>query len=210
MTLPGLNGFCSSTFSGFRKMLAVVPQRLRRRSFLHAEYLGLVPFPSGALPAEISLAPAYPGYFLVRRAFVRRILAHRRDENRQPFIVQYDIRRENRGPRRRHRFAKRPLLPYPCFNRRGRWQLEVQFNIGKRNKRTPYHRLVSLACCPCTTDSEGYEVDPFFVQLGGLTHGLYDGFWEAHHGNGDTRDNTAANLFTLWWEVHRQLPRGTT
>ena len=165
MTSPGLNGFCSSTFSGFRKMPAVVPQRLRRRSFLHAEYLGLVPFPSGALPAEISLAPAYPGYFLVRRAFVRRILAHRRDENRQPFIVQYDIRRENRGPRRRHRFAKRPLLPYPCFNRRGRWQLEVQFNIGKRNKRTPYHRLVGLACCPCTTDSEGYEVDPFLVQL---------------------------------------------
>ena len=44
MTSPGLNGFCSSTFSGFRKMPAVVPQRLRRRSFLHAEYLGLVPF----------------------------------------------------------------------------------------------------------------------------------------------------------------------
>ena len=43
--------------------------------------------------------------------------------------------------------------------------------------------------------------------MGDLTLGLYDDFWEVHHGNGDPRDNTAGNLYTLWWEVHRRLPR---
>ena len=187
-----------------------VPSRLARRTFLYAEYLGLSPFPSGDLPDEINLAPAYPGYFLVKRHFVRRILAHRRDENRKPFIVQYDIKRELRGHGRgRRRFASRPLLPKPAHNKKGRWQLEVQLSIGGKRIKTPYHRLVGLSVCPCTTDSEGYEVDPFTVKLGGLTEGLYDSFWEVHHGNASTRDNTAGNLFTLWWEVHRRLPRLT-
>ena len=189
-------------------MPQLVARRLRRRFFLHAECAGLKPFPAGDLPDEIDLAPAYPNYVLVRRKFVRRILAHRRDANRAPFFVQYDIWRALRGKNKRgRRFAKKPLLPYPLYNKRSRWQLEVQFKVGNRNKRTPYHRLVGLTCCPCTTDEHGYETDPFFVRLGGLTRGLYDGFWEVHHGDGNLRKNTAGNLFALWWEVHRGLPR---
>ena len=189
-------------------MPAPVPVRLPRRSPLGAEYLGLRPFPAGGLPAMVDLAPAYPGYVLFRRRFVRRILAHPDDICRTPFIVQYDILRKlrahDRGPRR---FAKRPLLPVPKYNKRGRWQLDVVFYINGVRRRTGYHRLVGLSVCPCTTDSHGYECDPFRVRLGDLTLGLYDDFWEVHHGNGNPRDNTAGNLYTLWWEVHSRLPR---
>jgi len=173
--------------------------------------VGVKPFPAAGLPDEIDLAPAYPNYVMVRRKYVRRVLAHPRDENREPFIVQYDIWRVLRGKNRRgRRFAKRPLLPCPAHNRRGRWQLEVVFKVGNKNRRTPYHRLVGLACCPCTSDHLGFEWAsgcPFFVRPGELTNGLYEWFWEVHHGDGNLRNNTAGNLFTLWWEVHRGLPR---
>ena len=136
------------------------------------------------------------------------MLAHRDDPDRRPFYCQYDIRRELRGRWRRwRRWDRRPLLPIPSRDRYGRWQLEVQFRLGGRTIRTPYHRVVGLKLCPCTTDHEGWEVDPFMVQIGGLTDGLDDTFWEVHHDNHDVRDNSVGNLFTLWWEVHQQLPR---
>ena len=154
------------------------------------------------------MAPAYPGYFLVRRTHVRRVLARGDDPDRRPFYCQYDIRRELRGRSRRwRRWDRRPLLPIPNRDRYGRWQLEVQFAKGGKTIRTPYHRVVGLELCPCTTDREGWEVDPFMVQMGGLTDGLYDQFWEVHHDNHDVRDNSVGNLFTLWWQVHQQLPR---
>ena len=89
----------------------------------------------------------------------------------------------------------------------GRGQLEVQFAKDGKRYRTPYHRVVGLKLCPCTTDHEGWGVDPFMVQIGGLADGLYDHFWEVHHDNHDVRDNSVGNLFTLWWEIHQQLPR---
>lgn len=48
---------------------------------------------------------------------------------------------------------------------------------------------------------------PLLVRLGELTNGVYDGFWEVRLGDGNLRNSTAGNLFTLWWEVHRGLPR---
>ena len=188
-------------------MPARVPARLPRRRCRGAD---LPVFPAGGLPREVSLAPAYPGYFLVRRTHVRRVLAHRDDPDRRPFYVQYDIRRELRGrgrSRRWRRWDRRPLVPIPSRDRDGRWQLEVQFRKGGKRVRTPYHRVVGLKLCPCTTDHEGMGVDPFFVLIGGLTDGLYDTFWEVHHANHDVRDNSVGNLFTLWWQVHQQLPR---
>ena len=50
--------------------------------------VGLGPFPAGGLPDEGGLAPAYPNYVMVRRKFVRRILGHPLDANREAFIVQ--------------------------------------------------------------------------------------------------------------------------
>ena len=148
---------------------------------------------------------------LCTETFVRRVLAHPRDANREPFIVQYDIWRVLRGKNRRgRRFAKRPLLPYPACNRRNRWQLEVVITVGNKNMRTPYHRLVVLTCCPCTSDHFGFEWAsgcPLFVRLGDLTNGLYEWFWEVHHGDGNLRNNAAGNLCTLLWEVNRGLPR---
>ena len=190
-------------------MPALVPARLPRRTCRDAaELLGLRPFPAGGLPREVSLAPAYPGYFLVRRKHVRRVLAHRDDDDRRPFYCQYDIRRELRGRSRRwRRFDRRPLLPIPNRDRYGRWQLEVQFAKDGKRYRTPYHRVVGLKLCPCTTDHEGWEVDPFMVQIGGLTDGLYDHFWEVRHDNRDVRDYSVGNLFTPWWEVRQRLPR---
>ena len=179
-------------------MPAAVPLRLPRRTFLDAEYAGLENFPAGGLPAEVSLAPAYPGYVLVRRDYVRHIPAHHTDNCRKPFIIQYDIRRLRRERKARNRFDGRRLRPTPKYNRKGRWQLDVVLTVGGKKKRTGCHRLIGLSVCPCTTDSRGFEVDPYKVSLGRLTRGLYDIFWEVHHGDQDTRNNTAGNLFTLW------------
>ena len=44
--------------------------------------------------------------------------------------------------------------------------------------RYPYYRLLGLYLWPCTSDHQGYEVDPFYIQFGGFTNGLYDTFWE--------------------------------
>ena len=78
---------------------------------------------------------------------------------------------------------------------------------AEKRIRTPFHRVVRLKLCPCTADHEGWEVDPYMVQIGGLTDGLYDHFWEVRHDNRDVRDYSVGNLFTPWWEVRQQLPR---
>ena len=183
-------------------MPPAVASRLPRRRCAEVDY------PAGDLPPEISLAPAYPGYYLVRRPRLGRVLADRRDSCRTPFLYEWDVRRLLRGHARgKRRFDRRPLKPKPKRDRWKRWQLELQFRVDGRNVRTPYHRVVGLAVCPCTTDEAGYEVDPFFVKLGGLTEGLWDGFWEVHHSNWNPRDNTSGNLFTLWHSYHRRLRR---
>ena len=192
-------------------MPPLVPARLPRRHVdLGAELLGLLPFPAGGLPKEVNLEPVYPGYFLVRRRYVLRIFAHRDDANRQPFLMQYDIRRVLRGHARgNRRFARRHLHPVPKKDRHRRWQLEVQFKVNGVNKRTPYHRVVGLSVCPCTIDSHGEEVEPFQVKLGCLTDGQSDRNWEIHHGDWNPRNNLASNLYTLPREVHRRLKRPT-
>ena len=190
-------------------MPPLVPNRLARRHVgLGAEMLGLLPFPAGGLPKEVDLRPAYPGYFLVRRKYVLRIFADPSDSNREPFVVQYDIRRQLRGHARgRRRFARQPLKPKPKRDRYNRWQLEIQFKVNGKNKRTPYHRVVGLHICPCTTDSRGATCDPFMVNLGALTHGLHDNEWEIHHGDWNPPNNTVGNLFTLRAKEHRRLRR---
>ena len=165
------------------------------------------------LPREISLAPAYPGYFLIRRRYVKGIRLASRElcDDRRPFLVEYDIRRELRGRRNRarRRWDRRPVKPKPCedSNRRGRWQLEVRLHVRGRLARTSYHRIVALSIHHCTTDHLGMEIDPFQVHLGGLTNGLYDEWWEVDHDDGDTRNNLLENLFIYWWEYHRTFPR---
>ena len=176
-------------------MPPLVGDRLSRRRCIEAR----ASYPIGSLPLVIPLAPAYPGYYLVRRRYVGRILADRRDFCRTPFLYEYDVRRKLRAhDRGRRQFDRRVLRPVPKRDRNNRWQLELQFRVGGRRVRTPYHRVVGLCVCPCSTDGEGYEVDPFFVQLGGLTQQLWDNFWEVHHGNWNARNNTAGNLFVLW------------
>ena len=185
-------------------MPPLVADRLPRRRCVEAG----ANYPIGNLPLQISLAPAYPGYYLVRRRYVGRILADRRDPCRTPFAYEWDVRRKLRAhDRGRRQFDRRVLKPIPKRDRNNRWQLELQFRVDGRRVRTPYHCVVGLSVCPCSTDEEGYEVDPFFVQLGGLTQRLWDNFWEVHHGNWDARDNTAGNLFVLWHDHHRPLQR---
>lgn len=190
-------------------MPPLVPSSLpRRRCPEFADLLGSSSVPGGGLPKEVLLSLAYPGYYLIRRKYVGQVLADHRDSCRTPFTFQYDVRRLLRGHGHgSRRFDQRPLRPKPKRDRRGRWQLELQLYVGGKRVRTPYHRVVGLAVWPCTTDEDGEEVEPFFVQLGGLTQGLYDGFWEVHHGNWNPRDNTAANLFVLGHEFHRRLQR---
>ena len=164
------------------------------------------------LPKEISLSPAYPGYVLVRRLYVGHVPADPRDDDRRPFKVEYDIRRLLRGRRSRargERFDRRPVTPKPCehSNRRGRWQLEVRFHVGRRLARTSYHRIVALKIHYCTTDQWGMEIEPFQARLGGLTNGLYDEWWEVDHDDGNTRNNLLDNLYIYWWAYHRTLER---
>ena len=163
---------------------------------------------SRGLPREVNLAPAYPGHFLVRRDFVRRIQADPRDTCRRTFSVEFEIRRELRGRRRRwQRWDDRPVTQKPAKNKFGRWQLEVRFSVNKRTIRTPYHRVVGLAACVCTTDHLGFECEPFQVFLGGLTEGLYDTVWEVDRDDKNPRNNRVSNLNIYWWEYHRSLPR---
>ena len=163
---------------------------------------------SGDLPQEVNLAPAYPGYFLVRRKYIQNIRADPRDTCRRTFSAEFEIRRELRS-RRRHwrRFDDRPVMPKPARNKFGRWQLEVRFCVNGRTVRTPYHRVVGLTTMVCTKDHLGFECEPFQVFLGGLTQGLYDTFWEVDHGDKNTRNNNVSNLNVLWWEYHRSLQR---
>ena len=194
-------------------MPARVPLRLYTRNSLELEELGIAPYPSGGLPNEVSLEPAYPGYVLVRRDFVGRVLAADGDPDRTPFIYQYDVKRFLRGHGRgARRFAKDDLKPSPSKNKYGRRQLELRFSVkrpGKKSKtiRTPYARVVGLSLCPCTVDDDGCEVEPFWVKLRDTNHGRKDVDWEVHHASWSTRDNTVANLFTLPKAVHRRLKR---
>ena len=81
---------------------------------------------SRELPREVDLAPAYPGYFLVRREYIQKIRADPRDTCRRTFSAEFEIRRELRGRRRRwQRFDDRLVVPKPAKNKFGRWQLEV-------------------------------------------------------------------------------------
>ena len=190
-----------------------VPIRLYRRNSLELEELGIAPFPSGGLPKEVSLEPAFPGYVLVRRDYVGRVLAASDDPDRTPFIYQYDVKRVLRGHGRgSRRFGKQDLKPSPSKNKWGRRQLELRFTVrrpGMKSKtiRTPYARVVGLSLCPCTVDDDGCEVDPFWVKLRGTTNRRADTEWEVHHASWSTRDNTVGNLFTLPKKVHRRLKR---
>ena len=74
-------------------------------------------------------------------------------------------------------------------------------------KRTPYHRLVALSVLPCHTDNLKREIEPFWINLGGLTRGLWDGFWEVDHDDGNPRNNMHCNLYVCWWGYHRSLQR---
>ncbi len=92
------------------------------------------------------------------------------------------------------------------------WQLDLQFRVkcpggGSKTVRTPYHRVVGLKLCPCTSDELGAEVEPFQVRLGQLTGGRSEKTWEVHHGDDNTRNNAVANLFTLFKVLHTRLKR---
>ena len=194
-------------------MPARVPTRLGPRLSLELAELGLAKYPAGGLPKEIDLSPAFPGYVLVRRDYVGRVLADRRDPCREPFIFQYDVRRLLRGcGRGSRRFDKRPLKPTPSRNRKGRWQLELRFSVKRPEKRaktirTPYARVVGLSLCPCTVDDEGYEVEPFWVNPRARTKGRADTEWEVHHASWSPRNNTVGNLYTLPRAVHKKLKK---
>ena len=159
------------------------------------------------LPREINLAPTYPGYFLIRRRTVGYIRPADEDECRERFLVEYDVRRELSGRRARSRFNQRPVRPTPKKDKNGRWQLELRLHARGKLRRTPYHRLVALSVLPCHTDNLGREIEPYWINLGGLTRGLWDGFWEVDHDDGNPRNNMHWNLYVYRWKYHRSLQR---
>ena len=158
-----------------------VPLRIARRS-VDLEELGVLPHPAGGLPKEINLGPAYPGYVLVRRKFVGRVLAHVRDERRTPFIYQYDVRRARWG-------AARCLQPKEASGTPGRYDLEVQLCRDHVRFWTSYHRLVGMTLLQCWHDSygnlltRGYTVPP---------HRWGD--YHAHHRNANAFDVSLSNV----------------
>jgi len=184
-------------------MPPLVPLALRRR----APPADLAQVDAGVrprreLPALISLAPAYPGYFLKRLKHQRFVYAAPSDAASISFKIGYEVRRELRGHGRgRRRWDACPVQPRPAFDKRTkRWQLEVRLRVGGKQVRTPYHRVVGLSVWPATEDSQGWCVEPFFVEL-------RDRRWEVHHGDWSTRDCIPDNLWVLWRAVHRRMSR---
>ena len=179
-----------------------VPTRLRKlRPRRELERVNVGVRTAVDLPSLVSLAPAYPGYFLVKEQYEQIIHGAGGRRFRYWYTIKRKLRGRNRGPRI---WDQRGVRIEPNLDKRTkRWQLEVRMYVGY--VRTPYHRVLGLAVHPCTQDHKGYEVDPYWVVNGGLTKGLYDGFWEVHHGDWDTCDNTPWNLWVLWHSVHRAL-----
>ena len=184
-------------------MPPLVPLALRRRAppadLAHED---VSVRPRRELPALISLAPTYPGYFLKRLKHQKLLYAAPADECRTPYKIWYEIRRELRGHGRGRRlWDKRPVQPRPSFDKRTkRWQLEVRLRVGGKQVRTPYHRVVGMTVWPVTEDAQRRCVEPFWAPLN-------DRRWEVHHGDWSTRDCTPDNLWVLWHAVHRRLAR---
>ena len=154
--------------------------------------------------ADIIPVPGLPGYYLHRirdrhgRAALKKVRPHRKDTDRSPFLVEYHIRRKLRG---RGGGWGRPLKLRPKRNGKKKPRWDLAMCLGKSNC-AYYHRVVGLAVCPCTTDEEGWEIDPYF-----LTPDWFP-WYEVHHGQPkDTHNCKAGNLFPLWWLYHRSLER---
>ena len=146
----------------------------------------------------------HPGYSLFRlrdgrgRLKVRKILPKAADPNRAPFLVEYEIRRKLRG---RGGGWGKALSMSPKKDKDKRWDLRLPLGRGRC---AYYHRLVGLSVCPCTTDAEGAEVEPYFVEPSRAKR------YEVHHGRPkDTHDCRCGNLFVLLKEHHRELARGS-
>ena len=144
----------------------------------------------------------FPSYALHRlrrsgRGVLRRVAADRLDVCKTPFIVEFCIRKRLVGARRKSDWGK-SLLLVPKKNNavRPRWDLKVRFD----QQETTYHRLVCLACVPCTTGMRGEAVEPFRVPLG--RQHLYEA--DHIHGGRDCRRKNLQPLYAPWHRSKRR------
>ena len=152
------------------------------------------------LRKDIIAVLGHPNYCLVRlrdrrgRRKWKKVAAHRRDEDRRPFIVDFEIRRKLRG--RREGFGK-ALKLVPSRSSWGRWDIVVKIGGSKQY----FHRLVGMSVTPLCTDKQGRIVEPRF--LGADEVHLF----EVHHGDDDVKFCVSDSLHVLHPQYHRSLER---
>ena len=159
--------------------------------------------PQGARPQETEGCLAllgHPGYYACRLDKVKRISPHASDRNRQPFLVDWGLRKwlHKSGRWANKDLTLRPKRGKKRKNGQHRWDLAC--TIGKK-KSVYFHRVLGLSIWPCVHDEEGWGVEPFCITS------AWAAWYEVHHGDDDSRNSTGDNLFVLWWLYHRTLRR---
>lgn len=153
------------------------------------------------MPRRAVACRSYPGYFLVAaRPEKRWVYPRPSDRCRRPFRVEYEVyRRKHDG-----HLSKNPVMPRPVLNKgRGknanlrRWELKLELRYAGKRVTTSYHRVVGFTMVPCMQDEQGAYVEPYFPDP------KWEGWYEVHHLNENTRDNRCVNLQPMWWWVHR-------
>lgn len=135
----------------------------------------MVRFSHGGRRKRSDIVPVtgYDGYYLHRlrdesgQMITKEIKPKRSDPDRSPFVVEYEIRRWGKSGR----WCK-PLTLAPKRNKYNRWDLRV--TLGQ-HRSAYFHRVAGLSLCPCTTDEEGREVEPFWVDAS------WAPWYEVHH-----------------------------